>query len=69
MFIENLIVKIRHRVRVAVANRFGFSLYHLIFILVIIIRLVIHSVSIMSMTLMESRDVEGERGTTPLIGE
>lgn len=69
MFIENLIVKIKHKVRVDVANRFGFILCHLIFILVIIIRLVIHSVSIMSMILMVSRDVEGDSGITPLIGE
>lgn len=69
VFIENPIIKIRHRIRVEVMNKLGFSLRNLIFVLVITIRLVIHSVSMMSIVLMESRDIEGETGIGLLIGE
>lgn len=67
-FAENPITRIRHKARVAVINKLGFSFIHLIFVLVINIRLVIHNVSIMSIILMVSRDVEGVIGITVLIG-
>lgn len=67
-FTENPITRMRHKARVAVINRLGFSFIQLIFVLVINIKLVIHNVSIMSIILMVSKDVEGVTGITVLIG-